>query len=43
MKFIVEAQPEEIQEFRDRPNCIKNITLCAECAEDPRWCQHPVF
>ena len=40
MKFIVEAQPEEIQELRDRPggNCNKFVTKCFLCSEDPRAC-----
>jgi len=35
MKFIVEPQKEDKHEKRD---CLKYITMCALCSEDPRFC-----
>ena len=38
MKFIVEPQKDEHQ---DKKTCIKFITMCALCSEDPRFCDVP--
>ena len=37
MKFIVEAQKEEKQNYK-QGGCMKAHTLCGLCSEDPRFC-----
>ena len=41
VKFIVEAQKEEKQDKQG--GCSKYTTMCADCGEDPRFCNGYLF
>jgi hypothetical protein len=42
VKFIVEAQKEDRQDHQYK-GCKEMMTLCADCAENPRFCNNPPY